>query len=348
MYQEAYKIKRFKRIFLLLILLSYTSIFAKVSIVLKDLNIIPQKDRFLVTGRVIASGLNTPIPEKDWVDIKAEFKTSPNAKYPKLAEYYNIAKGCRAIANKCLSKEEEEGRGIKSIGLVGIMLRKVPVWLAYGGLGKWEKNAPDRVQKSFKGYIPLKYEGKRVRIRAILTHVIGGPYASWPGISYYNDTKEVYLPHIRSNNNQIKINSSKSIHPKRNINNSINSQIEKIKNDLNVCQKYVQAIEKHLNYLKKKKEEADNAILFPSTGTHQAIIDDIQTLRQLNKAGANYGVVLDILDPMRRSVRLAEWIRIEQSALNEKKSICNRLEDNLNRLQRRRKFQERLNSAERK
>ncbi|OAQ20923.1 carboxypeptidase-like regulatory domain-containing protein [Thermosulfurimonas dismutans] len=167
---------------------------AGVSVELKGLQIEQTQKGFLVKGTVVGSGLNTPIPEKDMVDIVAEIKKGPNAKYPKLPQYYNIAAGCPQIAGKCLTKEEKEGINITSVGIASIALRPGPVWRIYGGLGEWEKRAPARVEKPFQGYIPLQYAGKEARIHVTLTHVIGGPYAAWPGISYYHAVKEVVLP----------------------------------------------------------------------------------------------------------------------------------------------------------
>lgn len=192
---------RFLHIFKYFILLMLFNImcFAKPSVSLGNIDAKVTKYGIEISGTVTGSGLKMPIPEYDQVTIQAELKNSENYSYPKFGEFYWIAKGCIAVGSRCLTKEEAEGKNIAVQAIASFNLRKTPVWLAYGGLGKWEKNAPATVTKKFKGTIDKKFCGKRVRIHAILKYVIGGPYANWPGISFHHDTKMMRLPECSKN-----------------------------------------------------------------------------------------------------------------------------------------------------
>ncbi len=152
---------------------------------------------FLLKGEVTGSDLNSGgIPEKDHVSIVAEIPTSPNFKYPEFYEWYSLRDSKYGKGKKLLTEEEVKGTNIKSILLFTSYLRPPTVWLRYGGLGNWEKKAPSSVTVKFTGLIPLEYQGKTVRIHAILQHVIGGPYAAWPGISFSNKAIEISLPSV--------------------------------------------------------------------------------------------------------------------------------------------------------
>ncbi len=165
---------------------------------------------FLVKGEVTGSDLNSGgIPEQDYVSIVAEVPTSSNFKYPEFYEWYSLRDSKYGKGKKLLTEEEVKGINIKSILLFTSYLRPPTVWLKYGGLGNWEKKAPPKVTVDFSGIIPLEYAGKTVRIHAILKHVIGGPYAAWPGLLYNNKAVEITLPAVKiptqatpSSNNQ--------------------------------------------------------------------------------------------------------------------------------------------------
>ncbi|OAG27281.1 hypothetical protein [Thermodesulfatator autotrophicus] len=303
--------------------------FAGVSIELKGLQIEQTQNGFLVKGIVVGSGLNTPIPEKDTVEILAEIKKGPNAKYPKLPQYYSIAAGCPQIAGKCLTPEEEKGVNIASVGVASIILRPGPVWRLYGGLGKWEKRAPDRVEKPFQGYIPLQYAGKKARIHVTLTHVIGGPYAAWPGISYYHAVKEVVLPAVQGQNS-----GKTSGGSGKTSENTKMYEILEVKKDLGWCRRRVRSQERLIRDLKERKKQVDlNSMGIGGGSGYHSILEDIQRMRRLHKAGANYKLVLECLDPVRESNRLREQIRLEEDALYWEKVKCRQLEEKLRKLE---------------
>lgn len=145
-------------------------------------------DTLLIKGMFTAMNLNSGgIPEQDYVSITVEVKNASDSRYPVFYEGYSIGLGCKVMNDTCISPEEENGVGIQSFHIFGGLIRKKPVWLAYGGLGEWEKNAPDNVTMKFEAKIPKIDTKYGARLHAILTHVVGGPYASWPGISHYHD-----------------------------------------------------------------------------------------------------------------------------------------------------------------
>lgn len=169
---------------------------ANPSIKIDSVNIHNLNDKILIEGEFTATGLNTPIPEKDEVNIYIEIKTTPDAKYPIFYKFYNIAQGCLVMNSNCISTVEEKGVNINSFIIFSSLLRDTPVWLKYGGLNEWNKKAPDTVKMKFKGTIPKTYTQYGSRIHAVLTQVIGGPYANWPGISYYHDAINLDLRNI--------------------------------------------------------------------------------------------------------------------------------------------------------
>jgi len=153
-----------------------------------------EESGFIVEGTVSATGMNPKgqIVESDDMTITAEIKDSPGALYPIPPEGYAIRTPAGVetsyyVGKRYLSKKEFYGIGIKRVDITRIAMRKPSVWRAYGGLGTWRKKAPPDVTKKFSGKIPLKYEGKRLRIRATLRHVFGGPYAAWSAYTFFHD-----------------------------------------------------------------------------------------------------------------------------------------------------------------
>lgn len=156
----------------------------------------PVNDKILIEIKFTAYGLNTPIPEQDSVEAWLEVKESPHPVYPVFWKYYNLAKGCLAKGKWCISKQDEDGAGIEKISLGSLVIRPPTVWLRYGGLGKWDKKAPDTVSGEIKKTIPARYQGKEARIHLALKHITGGPNAAWPSIVYYHTAKTIRLPFV--------------------------------------------------------------------------------------------------------------------------------------------------------
>ena len=230
-----------------------------------------------------------------------------------------------------MSEEEEKGVNITIASIASFMLRPGPVWRNYGGLGNWEKRAPDKVTKPFQGYIPLKYSGKRVRIHVTLTHVIGGPYAAWYGITYFHAVKEIVLPRIQGQ--PPSSTSTGPITPPKNPNSNM-YEILRLKADLGKCRRIVRYQERYIKDLKEQKEQVDLKVMGIGGGSaYHNIIEDIQTMRRLHNAGSNYNLVLECLDPIRESNRLRERIRLEEDALYWKKVECKQLKEKLKKLE---------------
>jgi len=187
----------FSRFFIFLFL-AISSLFG-VGLTMDSFKVIPQSDGFKIHIEFTAYGLNTPIPERDDVVAVFEVKKSQNASYPKFATYYNIAKGCKVDnSNKCLKKKSS---GVEILSLGNNVIRPPQVWLKYGGLGEWKKRAPNVVSGSIDAFISAKYQGRSGRLHLTLTHVIGGPNAAWPGISYYHQTAWLDLPYLDTDTN---------------------------------------------------------------------------------------------------------------------------------------------------
>ncbi len=310
---------------------------AGVSVALKGFQLQRTEKGFLVKGSVVGSGLNTPIPESDEVEVIAEIQDGPGARYPALPQYYNIAAGCKTIGGKCLTEEQAKGHKVTVIRIAAVSLRPGQVWLRYGGLGNWEKRAPATVEKPFQGYIPLEYQGKTARIHVILTHIIGGPYANWPGISYYHAVKEVVLPAVGSY-------SKPGIPPAGpgagGVQPPDRYKLLELKKELGQCRQRVRWARNHIASLKKRKSKVDEKVMATHAGMgptgYQAIIDDIQTLRYQDRAGANYSLVLQSMDPIRESNLLRERIRLEEQALSTEEYQCSQIEARIKAMEGRR------------
>ena len=187
---------------LIFLFFTISSLFG-VGLTMDSFKVIPQSDGFKIHIEFTAYGLNTPIPERDDVVATFEVRKSQDASYPKLATYYNVAKGCKVDnSNKCLKKKSS---GVEILTLGNNVIRPPQVWLKYGGLGEWKKRAPNVVSGSIDAFIPAKYQGRSGRLHLTLTHVIGGPNAAWPGISYYHQTTWLDLPYLDTDTNSSNI-----------------------------------------------------------------------------------------------------------------------------------------------
>ncbi|WP_022670342.1 WSC domain-containing protein [Hippea alviniae] len=156
----------------------------------------PSNSKILIEVKFTAYGLNTPIPEQDSVEAWLEVKESSHPIYPVFWEYYNLAKGCLAKGKWCINKQDKDGVGIKKISLGSLVIRPPTVWLRYGGLGQWEKKAPDSISGEIKKIISAEYQGKEARVHLALKHITGGPNAAWPSIVYYHTAKIIHLPFV--------------------------------------------------------------------------------------------------------------------------------------------------------
>jgi len=166
------------------------------SVKIQGLTIERTEKGFLVKGKIQATDLNKGgIVENDRVEIIADIKENANSQYPLLpvSQAFRQPDGAETFyrngsgVGNTMTRLEYYGKDIKQQRIASLMLRKEPVWRAYGGLGEWEKNAPASVTQEYSGIIPLSYAGKTIRIRAALTHTVGGPYANWMGIGYAHD-----------------------------------------------------------------------------------------------------------------------------------------------------------------
>ncbi len=188
---------------LLLIFAIFSSLFG-VGLSMDSYEIIPQKGGFKVHIEFTAYDLNTPIPESDEVTALLEFKKFDSASYPALEAFRDIRRGCLVDkSGNCIKKSKD----IEVFSLGSNVIRPPSVWYKYGGIGEWKKRAPNVVHGVIDSFIPPKYQGRVARLHLVLKHIIGGPYAAWPGISFYHDIDSVtlsYLPEDTNTSTKIK------------------------------------------------------------------------------------------------------------------------------------------------
>ncbi len=323
-------------VFLLFFLLSL-SVFAggKPGITFKITKIEKSGDSLIFTGEVKGINLNSGgIPEYDHAGLYCEIPVSSNYIYPVFYEWYGIATNCYGYKGGCATEEQIHGKNIKSFTLYEGFLRPPNVWYKYGGLGQWEKKAPDTVKVTFTGKVPLEYMGKKARIHVLLKHVIGGPNAAWPGISYYHKAKEITLKPTNSvivpapNSN----NSNSSPKPKPKPHKPNTKPCEKLKkkmNELKVNENMLSDLKWQLDYaikrvkwskdqIKKLKKKRDGIFLsIAGYSPYKNLVDDINRIKRLSRIGPNYGLVLQEMDDKVKLENLDETIHAYENALHD-------------------------------
>lgn len=159
-----------------------------------QLTVTKTAERFEVSGRITASGLNPKgqIVEEDSFTIYVDTPNGPDPEWPVLPDGMTIRQPADAETSfvkdkRYLTRREYGGHDVLALTAGGGPARPGCVWRTYGGLTDWAKNAPPEVTCEFKGSIPLQHAGKTVRIRAFLRHVWGGPYAAWSAYSFHHD-----------------------------------------------------------------------------------------------------------------------------------------------------------------
>jgi hypothetical protein len=321
---------------ILFFFLTTQTLFANPSIKIdgKSVKVKKVDNEILIKGQFTATGLNTSgIPERDDVSIFLEVKTTPNSFYPIFYEYYSIGKGCLIYENNCINESLEKGINIKSFPLFSASIRQSPVWLKYGGLGKWEKNAPNTVTMKFEGKVTLPEKIHDLRIHAILKHIIGGPYAAWPGISYYHDTKELNLKKYASSTN---INKNTNFDNSNKNQNKIQTKINKYVKEIRQCRERVANGQNLIKQLEKNKSKVDNKVLYQHAGLsptgYEAIVEDIKSLRYQNLAGYNPELIERDIYPLKHSHDLAVQIRVQKLYIDKEIAECNRLREELQNL----------------
>ncbi len=214
---------------LLLLTITLIPISIGQTINIENLKIVPSENGYLVSGTVVAKDLNPDgqVVEDDYVEIRAEIRKGVNSTYPVLYDtrgYYPPDGKSMYIKNeKYIDYDDAVGRNITSITISAMHLRDYPVWSAYGGIGKWRENAPSSVKMNFNGTIPKEYEGKEVRIHAMLSHTWGGPNAYWPATTYHHWVKTIILPPLDSNSVDVSHSANDNMGSNDNSNNNNNN-----------------------------------------------------------------------------------------------------------------------------
>ncbi len=322
--------------FLTVPLLFYATGSLAQNIKFENLTIMETARGFVVKGTVVGTNLNPKgqIVESDDVEIIADIKESSSSIYPVLPDGMTILAPQGAETNywrngKPLTKVEFEGKGIIRYKIASFPLRKASVWSTYGGLGVWEKRAPSTVRKSFEGIIPSEYTGKTLRIRATLKHTWGGPYANWPAFSFHHDIgyegvlSGPKAPTYSSNRTQKMATRTRATPSK---------SYEELLREYAKCRERIHWSKVRINEWKREKEEIDRSILTPWTHTYQQICEDIETLKILYRGGANYELVQETMDPLRKSKRLGENIRKEEEELRAEEYKCNKIKEQIDKI----------------
>ncbi|MCD6257515.1 hypothetical protein J7J45_05575 [Candidatus Aerophobetes bacterium] len=317
-------------------LLFYTIDSLAQNIKFENLTIKETAKGFVVKGTVVGTNLNPKgqIVESDDVEIVADIKKNSSSRYPVLPDGMTILTPQGAETNywksgRPLTKAEFEGRGIIKYTITSFPLRKASVWSIYGGLGVWRKRAPSTVRKSFEGVIPSEYTGKTLRIRATLKHTWGGPSANWPAFSFHHDIGyEGVLSGSKTrtypiNRTQKGATRTRATHSK---------SYEELLREYARCREIIHWSKVRINEWKHEKEEIDRSIMTPWTHTYQQISEDIETLKILYRGGANYELVQETMDPLRKSKRLGENIRREEEELKAEEYKCNKIKEQIDKI----------------
>ena len=159
-----------------------------------ELTVVKTEQRFEFSGTITASGLNPKgqIVEEDSFAIYVDTPKGPDYEWPVLPDSMTIRQPADAETSfvkdkRYLTRREYNGHNILAFTAGGGPARPGTVWRTYGGLNVWDKKAPPEVTCEFKGSVGLEHAGKKVRIRAFLRHVWGGPYAPWSAYSFHHD-----------------------------------------------------------------------------------------------------------------------------------------------------------------
>jgi len=312
-------------VFLLFFLLSlYTFAGGKPDITFKITKIEKSGDSLIFTGEVEGTNLNEGgIPEYDFASLYCEIPISSNYVYPVFYEWYGVATNCYGYKGGCATEEQIHGKNIKTFILYENFLRPPNVWYKYGGLGEWEKKAPNTVKINFTGKVPIEYLGKKARLHVRLKHAVGGPNAAWPGITYYHraayitlaPTNKVIVPTIgmtpynppppdpckkwKNKMKELKLNEN---------------MLAGLKEDLAIEIKRVNWLKEQIKKLKKDRD----GVFLSSAGysPYKSLTDDIKRVQRLSAIGPNYGLVIQETDDKAKLANIDKAIHAHEDALH--------------------------------
>lgn len=338
-------------LFLLFFIISL-SVFAqgKPNITFKITEISQSEDSLVFTGEIEGTNLNTGgIPESDHATLLLEIPTSVNYTYPVFYEYFNWAKRCIVYRDKCITLEQKNGENIKKIILFDAPLRPRRVWLRYGGIGQWEKKAPNNVKVNFTAKAPLEYSGKKARLHLILTHVIGGPNAYWEGISYHHVAADISL--IPTNKVIVPTVGGIRFYPRPPIPTDSckkwGEEMKKLKlseKDLPNLKRMLESAtywaKKNKDTIKKLEQSKDGITLsFAGMTNYNIIIEDIQRLKKLSTI-QSYDQALAEMSPLVKLKDLESSIRRHRENLQVQKEEIARLMNKIKVIQEYKKCKE--------
>jgi len=144
---------------------------------------------YTIKGHVKITDANKGgLPERDTVIIFMDVLQDKNGIYPVMPDTYSIANGGYVANGKLLTDAEVNGTDCKTYSL----------WKWTAEVNAWQKGAgelngsfhydaskvPSTYENDFEIKVSKEFIDKSVRIRAHLEHIIGGPFAAWPGFIF--------------------------------------------------------------------------------------------------------------------------------------------------------------------
>ncbi len=145
---------------------------------------------YIIKGHVVITGVNKGgLPERDTVFIFMDVLQGENGVYPVMPDTYSIANGKYVAGGKLLTDAEANGTNCKTYSLWK-WAAEVNAWqkgASEGSDGRFHYDAskvPSTYENDFEVKIDKQFMDSPVRIRAHLEHIIGGPFAAWPGFIF--------------------------------------------------------------------------------------------------------------------------------------------------------------------
>ena len=146
-------------------------------------------NEYIIKGHIVIADANKGgLPERDIVIIFMDVLQGKNGTYPIMPDTYSIANGGYVADGKLLTDAEANGINCKTYSL----------WKWTAEINAWQKGAselngsfhydaskvPSTYKNDFEIKISKQFMDKSVRIRTHLEHIIGGPFAAWPGFIF--------------------------------------------------------------------------------------------------------------------------------------------------------------------
>jgi hypothetical protein len=146
-------------------------------------------ESYIIRGHAEINDANKGgLPERDTVIVFLDVLGDKGGTYPIIPDTYSIAAGKYISGGKPLTDQEVNGVNCKTYSL----------WKWNAEVNAWQKGAsevngafhydankvPSHYENDFEVKIDKKFMDSQVRLRVHLEHIIGGPFANWPGFIF--------------------------------------------------------------------------------------------------------------------------------------------------------------------